>query len=367
MRAPSRPFARQFPSVLTRSLWVPYAFLMGFRLRSNWGAIGMPISTKEVPPAVADSDLWPGGRLGPYRIEGVAARGGMATIFRATHEPTGRTVAVKVPHPEVERDPALVRHFLREFEIGRRLNHPGVVKYLDSGECGRLCIVMEWAEGRSLRQILSDAGRLAPESAVRIAMAVCDALEYVHGRRVAHLDLKPENVVVDDRDRVTIVDFGAATGGAFFMSGKPRQATGTPDYISPEQVLGRRGDARSDIYALGVMLYEMLTETVPFSGSNPLAVMNDRLRNPPTPPRELNPAIPPELEEAVCRALERDPKRRYASVGEFARSLARPRDWRAPRRPAPVVSRTRRVLSYVALGMIPGTIFALLLYAASHQ
>ena len=294
-------------------------------------------------------------RLGPYWIEGVAAQGGMATIFRGVHERTGRAVAIKVPLPGAER------HLLRELEISRRLHHPGVVQVLDNSECGRPCIVMEWAEGRSLRRILTDAGTLTPEAAVRIAVAVSDALAYVHSRGVAHRDLKPENVIVDARGRVQILDFGVATGGAFFMPDASPQASGTPDYISPEQVLGKRGDARSDIYALGVMLYEMLTGTVPFSGANALVVMNDRLRNAPTPPRALNPAIPPELEKAVCRALERDPKRRYASMRDFAWALG------DPRCPGPVESRARRVLSYVALGMIPGSIFALLLYAASHQ
>jgi eukaryotic-like serine/threonine-protein kinase len=294
-------------------------------------------------------------RLGPYRIEDEVAQGGMATVFRGVHEQTGRAVAIKVPHPGEER------HFRRELEILRRLDHPGIVKVLDNRECGRLCMVMEWAEGRSLRRILTDAGALDPEAAVRIVLPVCDALEYIHGRGVAHRDLKPENIVVDAQGRVKVLDFGVATCGAFFMPDAPRQATGTPDYISPEQVLGKRGDARSDIYALGVMLYEMLTGTVPFSGANALAVMNDRLRNAPTPPRELNPAIPAELDKAVCRALERDPKRRYASVRHLAWALG------APRRPQLIESRARRVLSYVALGMIPGTIFALLLYAASRQ
>jgi serine/threonine-protein kinase len=292
-------------------------------------------------------------RLGPYRIEGVAAQGGMATLFRAVDEQTGREVAIKVPLPGAER------HVRRELEILRRLDHPGVVKVLDSSESGRPCIVMEWAQGRSLRQILSEAGTLAPEEAVRIALAVSDALVYVHSRGVAHRDLKPENIVVDDQGRVELLDFGVASGGAFFDA--PHQATGTPDYISPEQVLGKRGDARSDIYALGVILYEMLTGTVPFSGANALVVMNDRLRNDPVPPRRRNAAIPVELSKAVCRALARDPKRRYASMRDFACALG------APRRPRVVESRAHRVLSYVALGMIPGTIFALLLYAASHQ
>ena len=295
------------------------------------------------------------GRLGPYRIEGEVAQGGMATIFRGVHEQTGQAVAIKVPLPGAER------HCRRELEILRRLNDPGVVRVLDSSECGRPCIVMEWVEGRSLRQILSHTGALAPEAAVRIALALSDALAYVHSRGVVHRDLKPENVVVDDRGGVKILDFGVASGGPFSMSDAPRQATGTPDYISPEQVLGGRGDARSDVYALGVILYEMLTGAVPFPGANALLVMNDRLRNDPTPPRKVNPAIPVELSKAVCRALERDPKRRYASMRNFACALG------APERPRPVESRAHRILSYVALGMIPGTIFALLLYAASHQ
>ena len=294
-------------------------------------------------------------RLGPYRIEGEAAQGGMATILRGVDERTGRVVAIKVPHPGAER------HIRREFEILRRLSHPGVVRIVDSGECGRLCIVMEWAEGRSLRRILSDAGRLEPEQAVGIAVALADALAYVHSRGVVHRDLKPENILVDERGQVKILDFGVASGGLFSMSGAPRRATGTPDYISPEQVLAKRGDARSDIYALGVILYEMLTGTVPFPEANALLAMNDRLRSDPVPPRRRNPAIPVELSKAVCRALERDPKRRYGSMRDFAYALGKPQPRRAPE------SRAHRILSYVALGMIPGSIFALLLYAASHQ
>jgi len=166
---------------------------------------------------------------------------------------------------------------------------------------------------------------------------------------------------VDERGQVKILDFGVASGGLFSMSGAPRRATGTPDYISPEQVLAKRGDARSDIYALGVILYEMLTGTVPFPEANALLAMNDRLRSDPVPPRRRNPAIPVELSKAVCRALERDPKRRYGSMRDFAYALGKPQPRRAPE------SRAHRILSYVALGMIPGSIFALLLYAASHQ
>ena len=298
-------------------------------------------------------------RLGPYRIEAEVGRGGMGTVYRGVDERTGRAVAVKIPNPEVERDPALLKQFRREMEIGRRLSHPGLVEFLDSAECGRPAIVMEWAEGRPLRQILNGATSFDQDEAIRIALEVTDALDYMHGQGVVHRDVKPENIVVDARGHVKILDFGLAA-----RRGRQRPANGTPDYIAPEQVLGKRGDARSDVYSLGIVLYEMLTGTVPFSGLNALAVMNARLRNPATPPRDLDPAISMELNAVICRALEREPKRRYATARDFADALTGPVEGGLAGLAAP---RTHGVLPYLALGMLPGSIFALLLYVASHQ
>jgi serine/threonine-protein kinase len=209
---------------------------------------------------------------------------------------------------------------------------------------------------------------------LRIVLKICDALEYIHSHGVVHRDLKPENIMIDAEDRIKLIDFGiAASAGARRLTfAKFTRTMGTPDYISPEQVKGKRGDARSDIYALGVMLYEMLTGKVPFTGPNAFVIMNDRLLNNPVPPREIDPTISPQLQEIIYRALERDPKNRYASAREFAWDLehqdqvgvaerAELRDWKQRRSPWP-----RRILFYVILALIPVVIFSVLLYVARH-
>jgi serine/threonine protein kinase len=318
--------------------------------------------------------LRPGDQLDHYRLESVAARSGMASIFRATDLNTGRVVAIKVPHPEMESDPIFFERFQREEEIGKKLDHPGVMKVFSDDDRSRLYMVMEWVEGRLLRHILAEQGKLPVERAVRIALAIADALDYIHRHGVVHRDLKPENIMVGPDDRIKLIDFGIAgnAGSRRITFAKLSQVMGSPDYISPEQVRGKRGDARSDVYALGIILYEMLTGKVPFQGPNPFAIMNDRLLNHPIPPRELNPEISPQLQEIIYRALERDPKNRYASARELANDLEHPelvgvserpelRDWKRRRSAWP-----RRLLFYVVLALIPVVIFALLLYVARH-
>src|SRR5580692_2418488 len=222
-----------------------------------------------------------GDMLDHYRIDATVARSGMATLYRATDVNSRRRVALKVPHPEMEADPVLVERFKREQEIGQELDHPGVVKSFNSEQRSRLYMVIEWVEGRLLRTILNEGKKLPAERAVTITLGICDALDYMHKRGIVHRDLKPENVMVGEDDQIKLIDFGIA------MKEEARRLTvvnvssmlGTPDYISPEQVKGARGDQRSDIYAMGIMLYEMLTGRVPFVGPNPLAVMNERLLN----------------------------------------------------------------------------------------
>src|SRR6267142_3756296 len=321
------------------------------------------------------TQLHPGDQLDHYRIDSLAARSGMASIFRGTDLNTGRTVAIKVPHPEMESDPVLFDRFRREEEIGKKMDHPGVMKVFAEENRSRVYMVMEWVEGRLLRQILNELKKLPVERAVKLTRRISDALDYIHHHGVVHRDLKPENVMVDADENIKLIDFGIAAnaGSRRLTFAKLSQTMGTPDYISPEQVKGKRGDARSDIYALGIMFYEMLTGKVPFTGPNPFVTMNERLINHPIPPREVNPDITPELHEIIYRSLERDAKKRYASAREFALDLEHPekvgvadrdelQNWRQRRSPV-----MRRVLFYIMLALIPVVVFGLMLFVAHHK
>jgi serine/threonine-protein kinase len=301
----------------------------------------------------------------------------MSTLFRATDLRTGRRVAVKIPHAEMEADPVLLERFRREEAIGQELDHPGVVKTYDGEERSRLYMVIEWVEGRLLREILNEKGlneqgKLPVERSVHFALEMCGALDNMHKHGVVHRDLKPENVMVDAADHIKLIDFGIA------MKEDARRIThvtitpalGTPDYISPEQAKGQRGDQRSDIYALGAMLYEMLTGQPPFTGSNPLAVLNERLLNDPAPARKLNPEIPPALEEILFRALERDPRHRYATALEMAWDLEHQDQVgveEGERRPAlrgRFKLSSRKLLLFAALALAPVALFVVMLLLA---
>jgi serine/threonine-protein kinase len=317
---------------------------------------------------LSNLSIHPGDQLDHFRLESIVATSGMATVFKATDLDSGAQVAIKVPHPEMESDPVMFDRFQREEDIGTRMDHPGVMKVFPNPGRTQVYIVMEWVPGRLLRSILNEEKKLPLARAVHLTIGICDALEYIHTHGVAHRDMKPENVMVDDHDNIRLIDFGIAAnaGSRRLTFANFSQSMGTPDYISPEQVRGKRGDARSDIYALGVMLYEMLTGKVPFSGPNPFAVMNDRLLNQPVPPRELEPSITPQIQEILYRALERDPKNRYASAREFAHDLRHqeevglaPRteeaNWQQRQSPG-----KRRVLFYAGVAMLPVLIFLLL-------
>jgi serine/threonine protein kinase len=156
------------------------------------------------------TSLHSGDQLDHYRIESLIARSGMASIFRGTDLRTGHAVAIKIPHPEMESDPVLFDRFHREEEIGATLDHPGVMRVLTDDGRSQLYMVMEWVDGRLLRQILNERGKLPPERAVRIALRICEVLEYIHKHGIVHRDLKPENIMVDDQDRVKLIDFGIA-------------------------------------------------------------------------------------------------------------------------------------------------------------
>jgi eukaryotic-like serine/threonine-protein kinase len=315
-----------------------------------------------------------GTHVDSYRIDAPVARSGMASIFRATDLRDNRTVALKIPHPDLEADPILFDRFQREAAIGERLNHPNVMKVFPEKDRSRIYMVMEWCDGRLLRRIL-DEGRIPQDRAIHIAIQVLKALEYIHANGVVHRDLKPENIMVDENDNIKLIDFGIAGDSASrrLTYANFTATLGTPDYISPEQVKGKRGDGRSDIYSVGVILYEMLTGKLPFSGPTPLAAMNDRLLNHPVPPRVADPSVSPELQEILYRALERDPRNRYASAREFLHDLEHPEqvgvedrpefhDWQ--KRKSPLV---RKILYYSALAMIPVVILLVMVLIAHSR
>lgn len=310
-------------------------------------------------PEIA-SILKAGDRIDSYRIDEVVSRSKLTTVYRATDMRDGRTVAIKVPDPEMEEDPFLLERFRRAAEIGEKLGHLGVMHVISEVERSRVYMVMEWCEGALLRQVMN-GGKIAPERAIRIAAAVLETLQFLHDNGVVHRALTPESIMVTGDDKIKLIDFGRASEAASRRLTYTNLADelGTVDYISPEQVAGRRCDGRSDIYAMGVILYEMLTGKLPFKGSSPAEVMRARLIGPPIPPRVPVPSISPHLQEVLYRALEKDPRNRYARAHEFVHDLQhldrvgiekRPEmsEWRRKhRRPL------RTILLYIFLLLVP--------------
>jgi serine/threonine-protein kinase len=311
-----------------------------------------------------------GDQLDHYRLDAVVDRTATTTTYRAADLRSNHLVAIKLPHPEMEIDSAFVDRFHREEEIGQSLNHPGLLKAVVDGHRSRDYLVTEWFDGETLRQILNQRKKLPQEQAIRIALAICDALEYIHGHGIIHRNLRPENILVGAGDHIKLVDFGVAA-----KDGSPRltftnlaQLLGGSPYISPEELAGKRGDARSDIFSLGMILYEMLTGALPFPGADAF----ERLQKHPVPPRELDPGISPQLQEVLYRALEREHKNRYASARELALDLGHldrvgvaerteVLEWKKQKS-----EKSRKIILYTAVTLIPIVIFILLIYFANH-
>jgi eukaryotic-like serine/threonine-protein kinase len=308
-----------------------------------------------------------GNQIDSYRIEAPVSRTRLMSVYRATDLRDGRTVALKVPDPDVEADPFLLERFRRVAEIGERLGHHGVMQVFTEVERSRVYMVMEWCNGRSLRQFINE-GKIASGRAIRIATAVLEALQYLHDNGVVHRALTPENILVDESDKIKLIDFGLASEAASRRLTYTNLADelGMADYIAPEQVSGKRGDNRSDIYAMGVILYQMLTGKLPFTGSSSAEAMKARLQSPPIPPSVALPSIPPHLQEVLYRALEREPKNRYVRARDFAHDLEhldqvgierRPElhEWKNQRTRLP-----RAILLYLLLLLIPVAILVVM-------
>jgi serine/threonine-protein kinase len=267
---------------------------------------------------------------GRYELTHLVARGGMAQVYRAVDRQLDRPVALKVLFPELSVDRAFVERFRREAQAAANLSHPNIVPVFDWGEDdGAYFIVMEYVEGRPLSAVLRDPERLPPRQIATIGASVASALAFAHRHNVVHRDVKPGNVLITPEGEVKVTDFGIAravnTEESLTQTGA---VMGTAAYFSPEQAEGKVVDARSDIYSLGVVLYEMCVGRPPFTGESPVAVASKHVRDAPVLPRAVNPTVPVALEAVVMKALAKNPDDRYGSAEEFRADLLRFADGR---------------------------------------
>jgi len=259
-----------------------------------------------------------------YEIISRLGSGGMADVYLARDTQLGRQVAIKVLYKRYARDDEFVARFRREAQAAAGLNHPHIVSIYDRGEADdSYYIAMEYLEGKSLKDVISEDGPLEPARAIDYAEQILRALQFAHEHAVIHRDIKPHNIVINSRGQVKVTDFGIARAGSSPAMTETGSIIGTAQYLSPEQARGRAVEQGSDLYSLGVVLYEMLTGRVPFEGENPVAIALKHLSDDPVPPQALIPEIPDNLNTVVLRALAKDPADRYATAEEFLTDLER--------------------------------------------
>jgi tRNA A-37 threonylcarbamoyl transferase component Bud32 len=259
-----------------------------------------------------------------YRIEEFLGHGGMARVYRGTDLVLGRTVAVKVLNEQLSRDPQAVRRFRREAQAAAGLGHPGIVAVFDTGSDGDVhYIVMEYVTGRTIADALREEGPLAPESAVAVASAVAASLGHAHAKGIVHRDIKPANIMRTPSGEVKVMDFGIARAASSDTLTQTATIVGTASYLAPEQARGDPVDARTDVYSLGVVLYEMFTGRPPFVADSPVAVAYKHVREDPVPPSRVNPKVGPGLDSVVLTAMAKDPAARYQTADAMGEDLNR--------------------------------------------
>jgi serine/threonine-protein kinase len=265
-----------------------------------------------------------------YEIGGVLGRGGMAEVHHGRDLRLGREVAVKVLRSDLARDPSFQVRFRREAQASASLNHPAIVAVYDTGEDRTALgatpyIVMEYVEGETLRDVLRREGRLSPERAMTLAADICGALDFSHRNGIVHRDVKPGNVMITPEGTVKVMDFGiarAVSDSAATMT-STAAVIGTAQYLSPEQARGESVDARSDVYSLGCLLYELVTGAPPFTGDSPVSVAYQHVREDPRLPSSINPEIPDYLDAILLKAMSKNPANRYQSAADMRNDLLR--------------------------------------------
>jgi serine/threonine protein kinase len=311
---------------------------------------------------------------GRFAILEAIGHGGMASVFKATDTETGGLVALKIPHIALERDSVFRERFQREIEIGRLLNHPAIVRIVPVERPTRPYLAMEFLEGQTLWDRMRHERPLPIDEALAISRQLCDALEHMQERQVFHRDLKPTNVMLCRDGSLRIMDFGVAlTAAARRLTLAGAKGIGTPEYMAPEQVRGRRGDHRADVYSLGAMLYEMTTGRRPYDEQPDMySLTKARLVGDPVAPRVYNPSLSAAVEEIVLHALARDPDDRYPGAADLRADLDCPNratmTGRAARlRPVSLRSQAWVVAGFVVAALAaPVLLFFLLLMLLRH-
>src|SRR5215470_15114215 len=288
----------------------------------DWTVVPKSASSAR-PSAVVSGELAPGTLLaGRYEVLQLLGRGGMRAVYKARDKELDRFVALKLIRPEFARNPEVLRRFKQELILARQVTHKNVIRIFDLGQSdGIKFITMDFVEGHDLRSLLNERGKFPPSEAAKIMLQICRALEAAHAEHVIHRDLKPQNIMLDQKGRVFVMDFGIARSVHVPGMTQTGALIGTPEYMSPEQARGENLDQRSDIFSLGVIFYEILTGKKPYPSDVPLATLWKRMQERATPPVRIEPNLPVELNDIVVKALEIEPDKRLGSAREMAHQL----------------------------------------------